>query len=74
MRSISHKTFLQILPVIISNGKNIIKTNAILDTGSDATLIRQDVARKLIKSSRFVKKIRDKKRVLRFVTFQFKTR
>ena len=27
--------------------QNIIKTNAILDTGSDATLIRQDVARKL---------------------------
>ena len=47
MSSISHKTFLQILPVTISNGKNIIKTNAVFDTGSDATLIRQDVARKL---------------------------
>ena len=43
----NHKTYLQVLPVIVSNGENFITTNALLDTGSDSTLIRQDVADKL---------------------------
>ena len=38
------KTFLQILPVIITNGTKIVHTNALLDAGSDATLIREDIA------------------------------
>ena len=37
------KTFLQILPVIITNGIKIVHTNALLDAGSDATLIREDI-------------------------------
>ena len=38
------KTFLQILPITITNGTKIVNTNALLDAGSDATLIREDVA------------------------------
>ena len=38
------KTFLQILPVIITNGTKVVHTNALLDAGSDATLIREDIA------------------------------
>ena len=39
-----NKTYLQVLPVIVSNGESFIETNALLDTGSDSTLIRQDIA------------------------------
>ena len=39
--------FLQIIPIIISNGTKYIKTNALLDTGSDATLLKSDIAKKL---------------------------
>ena len=42
-----NKTYLQVLPVIVSNGQYYIETNALLDTGSYSTLIRQDVADKL---------------------------
>ena len=38
------KTFLQILALIITNGTKIVHTNALLDAGSDATLIREDIA------------------------------
>ena len=38
------KTFLQIWPVIIINGTKVVHTNALLDAGSDATLIREDIA------------------------------
>lgn len=40
----SSKTFLQILPVTISNGSTSLHTNALLDPGSDATLVRQDIS------------------------------
>ena len=39
--------FLQIIPIIISNGTKYIKTNALLDTGSDATLLKSEIAKKL---------------------------
>ena len=39
--------FLQIIPTIVSNGTKYIKTNALLDTGSDATLLKSDIAKKL---------------------------
>ena len=42
-----NKTFLQILPVTITNGSTSIHTNALLDAGSDATLIRKDIANSL---------------------------
>ena len=38
------KTFLQILPVIITIDTNIAHTNAVLEAGSYATLIRRDIA------------------------------
>ena len=43
----SEYTFLQIVPVTLFNGKTSVITNAILDSGSDSTLIRSDVATKL---------------------------
>ena len=39
--------FLQIIPITISNGTKYIQTNALLDTGSDATLLKGDIAKKL---------------------------
>ena len=36
--------FLQIIPVILKSGETCIRTNALLDTGSDATLVRSDIA------------------------------
>ena len=36
-------TFLQIIPVKLSNGNTFIETNALLDRGSDTTLSRKDV-------------------------------
>ena len=38
------RTFLQILPVVITNNTKIVHTNAPLDAGSDATLIHEDIA------------------------------
>ena len=35
------------MPVAISNGNRFIRTNALLDTGSDATLLKQEIATKL---------------------------
>ena len=45
--SVSSQTFLQIVPVVLSNGQYSIKTNAVLDSGSDSTLIRSDTAEAL---------------------------
>ena len=39
--------FLQIIPVILKSGETCIRTNALLDTGSDATLVRSDIANSL---------------------------
>ena len=39
----SNRTFLQIVIITITYRKNSIKANAILDTNSDATLIRRDI-------------------------------
>ena len=39
-------TFLQIIPITISNGTKYIKTNALLDTGSNATLLKSDLPKK----------------------------
>ena len=43
----SQYTYLQVLPIVLVNGSKRIPTNAILDSGSDSTLIREDVAAKL---------------------------
>ena len=40
-------TLLQIVPVIIKNGNKLAKTNALLDSRSDVTLITKDPASKL---------------------------
>ena len=40
-------TYLQVLPVTLFNKNFSVSTNAILDTGSDSTLIRKDIASKL---------------------------
>ena len=40
-------TLLQIVPVIIKNGNKSVKTNALLDSGSDVTLTNKDLASKL---------------------------
>ena len=40
-------TLLQIIPVIIKNGNKSVITNALLDSGSDITLINKDLASKL---------------------------
>ena len=39
-----NSVFLQIIPVILKSGETCIRTNALLDTGSDATLVRSDIA------------------------------
>ena len=46
-KSSTHKTFLQIVPVAISNGNRFIRTKALLDTGSDATLLKREIATRL---------------------------
>ena len=40
-------TFLQIIPVKLSNGHTFIETNALLDCGSDTTFLRKDVTKRL---------------------------
>ena len=40
-------TLLQIVPVIIKNGNTSVKTNALLDSGSDVTLTNKDLTSKL---------------------------
>ena len=48
-REILSQTYLQIVPVTLTNSRRDIEvhTNALLDTGSDTTLIRKDIADKL---------------------------
>ena len=43
--NLEKNTFLQIIPITISNGTKYIKTNVLLDTGSDATLLKGDIAK-----------------------------
>ena len=43
----SPSTFLQIIPVTLINGKRTIKTNVLLDTGSDSTFITTDITKQL---------------------------
>ena len=47
--NIHHKSncYLQVIPVILTNGNFKVKTNALLDSGSDSTLANQDTADKL---------------------------
>ena len=45
--NLEKNTFLQIIPISILNGTKYIKTNVLLDTGSDATLLKGDIAKKL---------------------------
>ena len=45
--TISPNTYLQIIPVIVSNGSKSIRTNALLDTGSDSTFVTSDISQKL---------------------------
>ena len=42
-------TFLQVIPVKLSNEHTFIETNAFLDCGSDTTLLRKDVAQRFNK-------------------------
>ena len=46
-RDIDNTTYLQIIPVTIHNNTNSVKQWALLDTGSDATLISEEIADKL---------------------------
>ena len=40
-------TYLRVLPVIVTSSSNQVKTNALLDTGSDSTLITSKLAKQL---------------------------
>ncbi|XP_066921098.1 uncharacterized protein [Clytia hemisphaerica] len=40
-------TYLQVIPIAVSNGEITIKVNTLLDTGSDTTLIKSSLASKL---------------------------
>ena len=40
-------TYLQVIPVIVSNGERSIQVNALLDTGSDTTLITSSLTKQL---------------------------
>ena len=46
-RDIDNTTYLQIIPVTIHNNTNSVRTWALLDTGSDATPISEEIAHKL---------------------------
>ena len=39
-----NSAFLQIIPVILKSGETCIRSNALLDTCSDRTLVRPDIA------------------------------
>ena len=39
-------TFLQVIPIILSNGPLSVEMNALLDCGSDTTLLRKDIAKR----------------------------
>ena len=38
---------MQVIPIILSNGPLSVETNALLDCGSDTTLLRKDIAKRL---------------------------
>ena len=40
----TNSAFLQVIPAILKGGETCTRTNALLDTGSDATLVRSDIA------------------------------
>ena len=46
-RDIDNTTYLQIIPVTFHNNTNSVRTWALLDTGSDATLISEEIVDKL---------------------------
>ena len=41
--TISPNTYLQIIPVIVSNASKSVRTSALLDTGSDSTFVTSDI-------------------------------
>ena len=41
------RAYLQIVPIKLMNKDIVVETNTLLDTGSDTTLIRSDIANKL---------------------------
>ena len=43
--AIQSKTYLQVLPVILSNRSYPWRTNSLLDCGADSTLLREDFAK-----------------------------
>ena len=45
--NLEKNTFLQIIPITISNGTKYVKTNALLYTGSDATFLKSDIEKTL---------------------------
>ena len=45
--NLEKKTFLQVIPITISSGTKYIRTNALLDTGSDTTLLKSHIAKKI---------------------------
>lgn len=40
-------TYIQVLPFIVTNGSNKVKTNALLDPGSDSMFITSELAKQL---------------------------
>ena len=40
----TNSAFLQIIPVVLKSGETCIRTYVLLDTCSDATLVRSDIA------------------------------
>ena len=45
-KAFKEKTFLQVISVFASNGETCVRISALLDSRSDATLIRESVANK----------------------------
>ena len=43
--AIQSKTYLQVLPVILSNDSYSVRTKALLDCGEDSALFREDIAK-----------------------------
>ena len=43
--AIQSKTYLQVLPVILSNDSYSVRTNALLDCGADSALVREDISK-----------------------------
>ena len=43
----SYRAHVQIIPTKLMNNDKVVETNVLLDTGSDTTLLRSDIAAKL---------------------------